>query len=721
MDIKDELDAMLDNLKTGGRPANTQKPVPKTARTIPPQTAPRRSSYDSMSVDDLLKALSENNKPKKPNKQPSEPAETPRTAVRSVPDSSIPKNILDMIPSQESPVPKKKATEPTVPVVSEEKKASPETRPEPVSQPAEEKPRKKRIVISRELPDYEAIRSRELEKSAAAPRPEKEEDTVSSPAEPAPDNEAVECEEVPASDESAANNAEESLYEPEAETAPAEETADESAETTNDATDDDTETSQPPESAGSNKKSGLFAGLKALFRKKSGSADEVTEPEETGTPVESLSEPQPFEINEELPETADALSAAELIDAALAANEEVQLEIAGETVADELSGTPEDNDSTEEYSSPADELIADMREDAADAIAVLSHTEEENSNAAEETPQDSQTETPESEESSPADELIADIREDAADAIAGLSRTEEEKSDAAEGTSQDSQTEAVESEESEPVEIDVDLGGQTKKSRIISTLEKILEENPGTIADERSEKTEPDEIDVSIKKDSGKLKRRIYAVFGVIFTVLAVIGLVSVIKSGTAHFRSFTAGENKKDSFTDIIYPAVIMDIESFNSPSELSSDQIISAALWSLVMSGSDMDKYEKTFDVISVPAIDVEAYAAKLFGDSLPELTHATVGSGELKFYYNEETKSYNVPVNPITFTYEPDITSVSKNDSEYIVTVDYIKELPAWMKENQNYGKEVSKTVEFRLNEKDGAYTISSMTVINVNAVL
>ncbi|MBQ8297323.1 MAG: hypothetical protein IJX77_06030 [Ruminococcus sp.] len=263
---------------------------------------------------------------------------------------------------------------------------------------------------------------------------------------------------------------------------------------------------------------------------------------------------------------------------------------------------------------------------------------------------------------------------------------------------------------------------QRKKGGITAALEKILEENPDSIADERAEKAEPDEAEDSVRRNgSGVLKRRIYAALGVVFTLFAVVGMASSVKFAVRSFHSFTSGEEKKSDFTNVIYPAVIMDIGEFESPSALSSEQIISAALWSLVMSADDMEKYGKTFDVISVPAIDIEAYAARLFGEKLPALTHATVGSGELKFYYNEESKSYNVPVNPVTFSYVPRITSVSKDGSEYTLVVDYLSEIPYWMELSDNFSREVAKTVEFRLSESGDSYTISSMRVIAVHSAL
>ena len=74
---------------------------------------------------------------------------------------------------------------------------------------------------------------------------------------------------------------------------------------------------------------------------------------------------------------------------------------------------------------------------------------------------------------------------------------------------------------------------------------------------------------------------------------------------------NYTSGDSKKEELKKFLYPAVIMDIESFDSPSELSSDQIITAAIWSMIMSDTAVSGYEITFDVVNIPAADVEEYA--------------------------------------------------------------------------------------------------------------
>ena len=200
---------------------------------------------------------------------------------------------------------------------------------------------------------------------------------------------------------------------------------------------------------------------------------------------------------------------------------------------------------------------------------------------------------------------------------------------------------------------------------------------------------------------------------------IRVVGFTFSVGEGIKFARRFTSGEDKKSEYINTIYPAVIMDIEAFNSPSELSSDQIITASTWAFIMSG-DIEKYEHTLDMVSVPAVDIEKYATELFGTNLPSIEHHTVGSGDVKFYYNADSKSYNIPVNPVMFSYKPDISAISKNGDIHTVEVKYIQETPSWMSNTTKYSKVYAKIVKFKLRKTETNYTINSMEVISVNSI-
>ena len=242
-----------------------------------------------------------------------------------------------------------------------------------------------------------------------------------------------------------------------------------------------------------------------------------------------------------------------------------------------------------------------------------------------------------------------------------------------------------------------------------STIQKILEEDSGKLLSQRSEHTEFNPSDNTADPNR---KKRLYTVLGVVLSAFAVIGIIATVFKGVGLFRSFTSGEVKKDSFTQMIYPAAIMDIEPFSDPSQLTSEQIITATIWSIIMDDSKVSNYEPTLDTVTIPDIDVEKYAVELFGENIPEFNHCTVGPVESRFYYSDG--AYNVKMKTITHTYAPEIKTIVKNGKEYTLTVDYISELPQWME------KIVAKQAEYKLTEKeDGTFRFNSMKILSVNS--
>ena len=647
MAIRKDLDDMLNNLKKGGESmAHPEKNSSETKNALQ-----RKSVYDDMSVDDLLSALTSEKKTASAEQQLSDILSETAKEV-SVPEI-VPEKAEEITKAPEKPAPVKKT-------VSSEKK-------------------KKKIVITGDLPDYEAIRQQELEKDRI--EREKAADAAKTAAEKADEHTPVEAIAAEAI-EAAAREAKELTVE---EASAVEEIS--AAE----------EKSEPAEhiSEGKKQKKGLFSKLKTALHTEE--TDEETEPvketediaadiaEEAGAVNETV-EAEPvseLEMPEEelltVPETGDEPSADELLDAAIAALKSTELvsDISLTEADTEVSEaeTEQPEEAASENSDAVDSLIEEMREDAANAIADLEKPKEE----------------PEEEKQQPDNEETENAENEAA---------EDDKNE----------------KENQP-QIDVSIDSGKKKGRVTAALEKILHEDPKAIIDERSEKTEDDEIDIAVeKKDKSAFKKKLYTVLGVVFAIFAIIGVITVAGKGIKMIRSFTSGEVQKDGFTEIIYPAVIMDIESFNNPSELTSEQIITASIWSIIMSDERISKYEQIAgtDTVSIPAVDVEARAVEIFGENHQPFNHCTVGNIESRFFYSEG--AYNVKVKPITFTYSPEIKSIVKSGSEYTLVVDYIEELPVWME------RTTAKSVEFKLTKKDnGEYQINSMKIIFVKSNL
>ena len=606
MAIRKDIDDMLNSLKNSG-----EAPKTESAKAAAAQPKQRKSIYDDMSVDDLLNALTD-------TKQP-EPVEVPE-------EEEVPVIVSSVMHTE--------ASTQSTRVFSAAEIAEMEAKAAEKAEPAaEEKPvpkKKKKIVISAELPDYEEIRRRDLEKDrlereaadkAARETEEKARLEAERAAREAEEKARLEAERV------ARETEEKARLEAERVAREAEEKARLEAENTaHEVTAE--EESDEVHGEETDDKSGIFSKIKNIFSsdKEEPEADGETDTEEN--PVSELAEELFGNMNNGL-ETADESEPPTDLT-------ETESEIATPPILDE---TAEDDDSTDSV----DSLLDNIRENTAAAIADL------------EAPAIEKEETP---------ETPAEVPEEPA---------------------------------------------KKRKSRVTSALEGILDENPDEIISERSEKTE-DDVKTPKKRH---FKKKLYTVLGVVFSIFAVIGIVATVTKCAGLLKSFTSGEVKKDSFTQMIYPAVIMDIESFNSPEELTSEQVITATLWSIIMDDSKSSKYESSLgDTVSIPDVDVEKYAVELFGEDLPTFEHCTVGPVESRFYYSDG--AYNVRLRPIIFTYSPEIKSIVKSGSNYTLTVDYIDELPSWME------KSVAKTVEFGLTQNDdGTFCIKSMKILSVKS--
>lgn len=655
MAIRKDLDDMLNNLKGGTSPVRKVQEQ-KSAKTA----AARKSVYDNMSVDDLLSALTVEKKsePSVPRVQEKQSAHSERLAdVAPELEKKLTEVLMPEKPAEKAAEPvSEKPAEETAPSVSE-------TVPEENTVP---KKRKKKIVITGELPDYEAIRREEIEKNR------------------------IEQEKAEAAAKNAAREANE-LTPVEAIAAAAEKQAEAEASQVSDEA--DAETAVKEEAPVKEKNGGgFFFGRKNKHIETEVSPETETEQE---TAVESLPEAEKTVFFEEttIIEGSEAQEGFSFDDEMAAITEDSETSVA-DAFSEALSEAAAEDDAVDEQQS--DEENQPSVEELLDAaIAGI-----ESAQAAEAALLESVG------EESVYDENVGESFEDV------QIQSDEAEDEAHDAEDVPDEGENVRSELPAEDKSDDDAPKSEGKAKKL-VLRRILDENPDSIINERSEKTEDDEESLQ-DKSKAKFKKRLYMILGAVFSVLAVIGLVTVIAGGVGLIKRFTSGEEKKDGFTELVYPAVIMDIEAFDSPDELTSNQIITAAIWSIVMSEERVSKYSVSpgTDTIFIPYMDVEARAVEMFGENHPEFNHCTVGPLESKFVYSDG--AYNVKLNPITFTYSPEIRSIVKSGNKYTLTVDYIDELPFWME------KSVAKTVEFSLTEKgDGSYTIDSMGIIYVKS--
>ncbi|MBQ5333910.1 MAG: hypothetical protein J6K92_11750 [Oscillospiraceae bacterium] len=243
---------------------------------------------------------------------------------------------------------------------------------------------------------------------------------------------------------------------------------------------------------------------------------------------------------------------------------------------------------------------------------------------------------------------------------------------------------------------------EKKNGDIIEILDSALDEDISEI----SEMSELEEggTDAAAKPRN---KNAFHFIVGLVFIILAMIGLVSTVDFVSDKVKSVIDNTEQKNEFAKFIYPVVICDPPAFDATTRLKNETIISAAVWDIILY-EDKSRYALDFDYLIVPEVDIEQHAAKLFGSGLT-VKHMTISSADISFYYDEEISSYRIPENPKFFTYSPYIESISKVGESYTLTVGYVSPTPAWLTLTSDEAPSPEKYVDYVVQKRGTSYTL------------
>lgn len=209
--------------------------------------------------------------------------------------------------------------------------------------------------------------------------------------------------------------------------------------------------------------------------------------------------------------------------------------------------------------------------------------------------------------------------------------------------------------------------------------------------------------------DLGGIRRILFFCLGLFFLIMAAVGLWVTGSGIVRRAERFLTNADQKETFLSYLLPAIIMDIPSFEDVSQLTNEQLVTAAVWQCMIN-DDFSDYQQSGDVAIVPAATIQEYAQNLFGSDIT-LTPVSVLIGDTRCYYNEELQSYHVPLSVSFFSCDPVVKTMSKHEEQYEITVDYYREAAVWQTRSASYEPELSKSVLFTVKAVDGALCIVS----------
>ncbi len=221
-------------------------------------------------------------------------------------------------------------------------------------------------------------------------------------------------------------------------------------------------------------------------------------------------------------------------------------------------------------------------------------------------------------------------------------------------------------------------------------------------------------------------KNKLAFPIGIIAGILAVIGLVTVIKFSVDTVKNITDDTADKKEYEQMLTPVVMFDPDPFDDLTQADASQLLNSAVWALLMSEDGADKYpysEGENIGIVVPQADIEQYFVSLFGTEIDIASmHSTLDMSEYDITYDAARQSYILPITGIESAYTPKVYDIQKQGSSVILSVGYIG-TKAWVQvaDGEYAAPEPDKYMKITLRERDGGMYISSIQATDVQEVI
>ncbi len=221
-------------------------------------------------------------------------------------------------------------------------------------------------------------------------------------------------------------------------------------------------------------------------------------------------------------------------------------------------------------------------------------------------------------------------------------------------------------------------------------------------------------------------KNKLAFPIGIIAAVLAVIGLITVIKFSADTVKDLADNTADKKEYEKMLTPVVMFDPDPFDDLTQADVSQLLNSAVWALLMSDEGTDKYNysegENFGIV-VPQSDIEQYFVSLFGTEIDIASmHSSIDMSEYDITYDAALKSYILPITGIESAYTPKVYDIEKQGSSLVLSVGYIGN-KAWVQiaDGEYAAPEPDKFMKITLRERDGGRYVSSIQATDVQEVI
>ena len=213
-------------------------------------------------------------------------------------------------------------------------------------------------------------------------------------------------------------------------------------------------------------------------------------------------------------------------------------------------------------------------------------------------------------------------------------------------------------------------------------------------------------------------RRRARQTLGLLIAVLALVGIVTVVRAGVKGVATLFDDTQQKAEYEDRLEGLVLFDPLPFDGIENIDDLTLREAAVWGCVYSIQEtqgsFDNYNTDPDTeqLLLPSVDVDAYLAKLVGPNF-KLTHKSFEMDDMTVEFDETTQCYKIPVTGSVGSYRATDTKLFKKDGLLHVTVGYIP--------NQNAADSILTTtsdtpvkyMDYLFSRQSGSWYLTGLT--------
>lgn len=220
------------------------------------------------------------------------------------------------------------------------------------------------------------------------------------------------------------------------------------------------------------------------------------------------------------------------------------------------------------------------------------------------------------------------------------------------------------------------------------------------------------------EKIEKKYPDKLSFLLGLVVLIFAFLGIVLTVWNSVRYIRSTIDTGSEFSEYNEYLTPIAAVDPDAFDDITAADREQLLNAAIWSILSDESTPDTYSYSGGYMLIPAADVEKAYMAIFGpETTSSLTHMTVQGYNSVFEYNVTGAVYKIPVTTISPIYTPQVTNVEKSGTALVVTVNLLAS-ESWAKDNEGnfIAPEPDKVVKITLRELQGSYYINAIQTVS-----